>query len=250
MKKVMTTVAVVTLLIGLQPILAQPGKGGPKNGNQRPPARFTFSSCGSGPCITSDGFPGIAFPYEDEVDHVKARFVPTGNPILDLRNRKSPRFAQISWGGLPTAGGCEPVGQGVVPTTPQIFLSHTQLWDEDTMDPIEDRFLGMWIEQGIGQVGFSRLGISFAPEERKAEGWAIRFDEEYGARRVKVTRLSDQEWQVTSTYATSTGPSAPLAAIGRVANGAFSFIRLCPFQLDFTVECLEGCPPAAPPPAP
>ncbi len=98
---------------------------------------------------------------------------------------------------------------------------------------------------GVGQVGFSRLGISFAPEEKKAEGWSIRFSEDVDfegtpGSRVQVTRESDTQWQVSGTRDDS---SQALAVIGRVHNGAFRAVGACTFQIDIAISC-PNCPPA------
>lgn len=233
MKRVFLQIVLVALLIGFSPALGQKGKGGNGKGgggaSDTHPAVFDFADCGGGaPCITGDG------TYEDGVDHVTAEFVAAGNPILDLRDRRSTRVAQILW------GVCEPTGEGIVPDMPQIRLNHTQLAD-DLGVLVEDRFLGM----GIGDVAFSRLGISFAPEEKKAEAWSIRFSEALDfegtpGSRVQVTRESDTQWQVSGTRNDS---SQAVAIIGRVHNGAFRAVGACPFQIDIAIGC-SGCPPA------
>ena len=107
---------------------------------------------------------------------------------------------------------------------------------------VEERFLGM----EVGPLYYSRLLVTFAPEEKKSrEGWKIAFTEE-GGDRVQVQRLSQSVWHVTSRY--DDGFQAT-AKIGRVRNGAFRLIDTCQFEIDYLVTC-DSCPPAPAAPTP
>jgi len=222
MKKALLQGIVIMMLLVYLP--AQKGKG--SGANDTFPAVFEFADCSGAPCITGDGI------YEGGVDYVKAEVLGSGNPILELRNVKSSRVLPIFW------GDCAPSGEGIVPDMPQVFLAHSQL-ATSFGDLIENRFLGM----GLGDVAYSRLLINFAPEEKHAEGWSIRYSENQefngtAGGRVQVTRSSQTHWQVTAVRDDGT---PAVAIITRVQNGAFRPVGACVFQLDISIDC-PTCP--------
>ena len=230
------------LVMLMVPILAQgqgKGKGGGGGGaSNTQPVSFTFLNNCMGttiPCISDDGS-----RYVDGEDGVKAEIVAAGNPILDLRGKKSTRTMMIDW------ADCDLTTSDELPTNPQVRLNHIRIVDETFGELIEDAFRGMT----DGQVGFSRIGISFANlgNDKKAGSWAIRFNEVFGGDRVRVKRTGigvDSSWLVESSWdemcLDGLCQVQAVAAIGRIRNGAFREVGLCHFDLTFKVDC-PTCP--------